>query len=110
MTTSNNTTQKFNLASIMRRAWMLVRTYGLNLADALKKSWLIAKAIKAMKQGVAHFRFVKADGSVREAFGSLVDVPATKGVRATPAHLVTYFDREKNDWRSFKAVNFLGLA
>ena len=112
MTTTNNTpaTRKFNLKSIMHKAWMLVRTYGLNLADALRKSWLIAKTIKAMKAGVAHFRFTKADGSIRDAFGRLTDVPATAGKRETPAHLVTYWDCERDAWRCFKAINFIELV
>ena len=109
-TTKTSKTSKFNLSSIMKRAWMLVRTYGLNLAEALKQAWAIAKAIKAMKAGVAHFRFTKADGSIREAFGTLLNVPATSGTRQTPSHLVTYWDNEKNAWRCFKAVNFLGLV
>ena len=107
MTTANTS---FNLKSIMNRAWMLIRKYGLSMSEALKKAWAVAKTIKKMLTGVAHFYFTKADGTIREAFGRLVNVPATAGVRTTPSHLVTYYDCEKEAWRSFKAINFIRVA
>lgn len=109
---ANNTTttaNKFNLKNIMKTAWGFVKTYGISLRDALKKAWAIAKVKVAMKSGIAHFRFTKVDGTIREAWGTLKEgvVPATNGTRKASPSVVTYYDTEKAAWRCFKAVNII---
>ena len=72
----------------------------------------IAQCIDKMRSGDVHFRFLKKDGSVREALGTLksdVIEPTIKGSgRVTPKNLVAFFDVEKGAWRSFDVNNFLG--
>lgn len=68
-----------------------------------------------------HFEFRKKDGTVREAYGTLMKdyLPSPahsydtrssareKMKRAFPEDSVLYFDLEKNSFRSFKMQNFL---
>ena len=38
--------KKYNLSKIMKRAWELVKEFGLAISEALKKSWREAKDMK----------------------------------------------------------------
>ena len=94
----------------MMLAWSLVKTYGLSMADALVKAWKNIKLKLALYKGVVEFRFVKADGSVRQAFGTLKGdlIPALVGSdRKRADNVQTYWDCEKKEWRSFKRINLL---
>ena len=70
----------------------------------------------ALKDGVVTFSFTKKDGSERIAKGTLkrdlvpeyeakTDRPPTKNYGA-----MTYYDLEKNAFRSFKIVNLIGIV
>lgn len=72
-----------------------------------------------MKSGISHFMFVKKDGSIREAFGTLVPAlienmagpkAATDG-RATAANPTSqsYFDIGAGDWRAYVIENLLAV-
>ncbi len=65
-------------------------------------------------EGIAHFWFIKRDGSVRSAYGTLnMDIVARheslseakehRHSRQKMAGVVGYFDLEKSEWRCFKA-------
>lgn len=59
----------------------------------------------ALQNGVAKFAFVKKDGTLRFALGTLkLDlIPNSdhpKGVRPASEKVVTFFDLEKTSWRS----------
>lgn len=65
-----------------------------------------------MKDGVVSFYFQKADGTLRKAFGTLRNIPATTvlgGKRITqPSYkTMTYFDTEKKAFRSFKIESLI---
>jgi len=96
-----------NLSKIASLANLLSKS--LTKSEAWKKAWAVAKLKKAMKENESvHFAFEKVDGSTRPAVGTLsaTIVPATLGTgKAKPLHIVTYFDLERNAWRSFKAQN-----
>lgn len=58
----------------------------------------------ALQNGVAKFAFVKKDGTLRFALGTLkLDlIPSSnhpKGVRPSSEKVVTFFDLEKTAWR-----------
>lgn len=59
----------------MNLAWQFVRKNGYNMSEALKVAWRNIKLKTQMLSGIAHFRFVKVDGSIREAH-SLRALPA----------------------------------
>ena len=98
---------------IMLQAWQFIRKNGMSLADALKCAWANAKVKAAMTQRIVKFYFVKIDGSVREAYGTLKAdlVPQTgdSGRKPNPTVQV-YYDCEKEAWRCFKKANLLRMA
>ena len=56
------------------------------------------------------FHYEKEDGTIRQAFGTLKSdiVPALVGSdRKRADNVQTYFDMERQSWRSFKKINLL---
>lgn len=104
--------RKSILANIMRMAWMLVKKYGISISEAMKQSWLITKLRKAMRTGVVEFFFKKTDGTLRQAFGTLMDtrLPQTTGTRKTADNCIAYWDCEKEAWRCFKKINLVNAV
>ena len=101
------------LANIMRLAWQFVKRNGFTMAEALKVAWLNAKVTKAMRTGIVQFFFMKVDGTIRQAFGTLDPhrLPETQGSGRRPADTVqVYFDTEKQEYRSFKKCNLYKMA
>lgn len=105
--------RKSTLANIMRMAWMFVKRNGFTMAEALKVAWLNAKVTKAMRTGIVQFFFMKVDGTLRQAFGTLDPhrLPETQGSGHRPADTVqVYYDTEKQEYRSFKKCNLYKMA
>lgn len=70
---------------------------------------------KMLHEGVVDFEFVKKDGSVRQAKGTLLaeHLPAPKAdsdgtSRKTSENVMVYFDMEKQAFRSFVKESFVG--
>lgn len=106
-------TTRTNLKDIMLLAWSFVKHNGFTMAEAMKTAWRNYKLKSAMYGRIVKFYFVKVDGSLREAYGTLKDnlVPATQGAgRRTNDTLQTYFDTEKGEWRCFKKANLVRIA
>ena len=76
------------------------------------KAIMIENLKKQMTNGVAHFLYVKKNGEMREAFGTL-----NKGIVAKTVNgrgysrecfcTTAYFDIEKGEWRSFRWENIV---
>ena len=108
-----STQVKNQLSSIMRKAWFFVRKYGYSLSEALRQSWALYHLKVAMQKRVVKFYFQKVDGSLREAWGHLIEnkLPNTGGSGRKPSDTVfTYYDVEREDWRCFKVANFIRMA
>ena len=78
-----------------------------NLLVAGAKAMMIENLKEKLRNGVAHFIFVKKNGEIREAFGTTnaaVAAKYTNGNGISREHLKTtaYFDIEKGEWRSFR--------
>ena len=78
-----------------------------NLLVAGAKAMMIENLKEKLRNGVAHFIFVKKNGEVREAFGTTnaaVAAKYTNGNGISREHFKTtaYFDIEKGEWRSFR--------
>ena len=67
-----------------------------------------------LHEGIAHFWFLKNDGTLRSAYGTLVldivrrhggidDKESERCSHPEKTGVVTYFDLEKDAWRCFKA-------
>ena len=108
-----STTIKIQLSSIMRKAWFFIRKYGFSLSQALRQSWALYHLKAAMQKRVVKFYFQKVDGSLREAWGHLIEskLPQTDGSGRKPSDTVfTYYDVEREAWRCFKVANFIKMA
>lgn len=95
---------------VMSLAWSFVRGNGLSIREALQVAWLNVKVRKAMDTRIVGFRFKKVDGTIREAYGTLMPtvLPPAKGTDKPHSSWVqVYFDTERNEYRCFKKVNLL---
>ena len=68
-----------------------------------------------LHNGIVNFEFVKKDGTIRQAKGTLVaeHLPTPKAnsdapARKTNENVLVYFDMEKQSFRSFVKESFLG--
>lgn len=72
-----------------------------------------------MLENAVRFQYRKKDGSVRDAYGTLdltkmalpngeLWKPKTEGKAEDPVY-VRYFDLDKQDWRQFSVLAFVGM-
>jgi hypothetical protein len=68
-----------------------------------------------LKEGIVEFEFIKKDGSVRNAKGTLLAeyLPASTSDSNTPArkkndNVQVYYDLDKKSFRSFLKASFVG--
>ena len=88
-----------------RMAFIAARTGSELMAGA--KAMMIEALKEKLRNGVAHFIFIKKNGEVREAFGTTNAAVAAKytngnGIRREYFKTTAYFDIEKGEWRSFR--------
>jgi hypothetical protein len=107
-----STTLKNTMREVMSLAWQFVRKNGYTLSEALKCAWANIKLKAALSKRVVKFYFQKVDGSLREAYGTLMSdrIPTTKGEKKTADTCQVYFDTEKDEWRCFKKANLVRIA
>lgn len=99
------------LSVLTRDAKRIHEITGRPMKECKEQATNIALCVSAMKSRIVEFYFVKNDGTVRQAFGTLKDdviLPLIndKTNRAPNPDLVTYFDTTRQAFRSFKKVNF----
>ena len=105
-------TFKNSMKDLMKRAWMLVKVYGFTMAEAMKQAWKVLKLHAALKKGTVKFYYQKLNGEVRTAWGTLKEsmIPETKGTeRKKNESLITYYDNEKQAYRSLKIANLIKI-
>lgn len=101
------------LREILNLAWQFVKKNGYTMSEAMKVAWVNYKLKQAMKNKIVRFYYRKVSGEVREAFGSLQEslLPETKESGRKPNDtLFTYYDTERESWRSFKRANLLSIG
>lgn len=106
-------TEKRNLLKeIMSLAWSFARKNGYSMSEALKCAWTNIKLRALLHKKVVEFYFKKTDGTLRQAFGTLMSgrTPETKGTKKTADNCQVYFDCEKEEWRCFKKCNLIKIA
>ena len=91
--------------SAVRMNVIAERTQNLLMAGA--KAMMIQNLKEKLRNGVAHFIFIKKNGEVREAFGTTNAAVAAKytngnGISREFFKTTAYFDIEKGEWRSFR--------
>lgn len=98
------------LSGLLKQAWAWVKEKGMSMSEAMKLAWANAKLKAAMRKGVVRFKFVKVDGSIRDAVGTLAEdiVPQTgMGGRKRNSGVTVYFDLTRQSWRSFRKENLI---
>ena len=88
-------------------------------SDCVRRAWWFVHFRKQLAHGFATFSFFKKDGSIREARGTLFFplIPADKHPKEKEPSAISYqpsvftfFDLDKQDWRSFDITNFIGFV
>lgn len=101
-----------SLSEIMSLAWQMVKGNGYTMSEALKTAWANIKLRAKMQNGVVMFYYLKIDGTLRKAFGTLKEelIPLTKGSERQRNDTVqVYYDYEKSAFRSFKKANLMNV-
>jgi hypothetical protein len=104
---------KYDRKKVMQLAWQFVRKNGYSFKDAMRAAWCNVKIVAEMEKRIVKFYFQKVDGTIREAFGTLMQsvIPQTTGAEKKRNDTVqTYYDTEKSEWRCFKKANLLKIA
>lgn len=90
---------------------MMKREMVATFSEALRKAWKAIKIYAKMLLGEATFTFLKANGEVRHAVGTLCNIdyhPSGNGSRKErAADCICYWDVEKQSFRSFNASTLL---
>ena len=91
--------------------------YSTSMSISLKRAWYFERFRRWLKNGVVTFTYVKKDGSLREAKGTLNDLliptdklPKGTGTAEPNYSSLSYFDLERQDWRSFNVAEFVGFV
>ena len=101
----------------------ILRGASLDKSQALHYAWWFEDFRTKLRTGVWRFSYFKTDGTIREARGTLSPllIPADKlpgashqrngesGLRQE-GQTFTYFDLDKQGWRSFRLDNFIGFV
>ena len=87
------------------------------MSICLKRAWYFERFRRWLKNGVVTFTYMKKDGSLREAKGTLNDLliptdklPKGTGTAEPNYSSLSYFDLERQDWRSFNVAEFVGFV
>lgn len=95
----------------MCMAWRFYRTTRQAFGKCLKLAWRNFNLVRRMHTEVVRFYFRKVDGTLREAWGTLRTdiVPPVEGndTRKKNDTIQTYYDTERQEWRSFKRLNLI---
>ena len=103
------------MREVMRAAWAFVKANGMTLGEAMRCAYRNLKLKLGMIAGKAmRFTFTKADGTVREALGTLAAAainytPNGRG-HAAPAHIQRYWDLEKAAYRCFDRARLMSVG
>ena len=73
---------RVNELEVLNRATVMVRK-GLGLSNALETSALIEKLQFRLMNGVVEFCFMKKNGEIRHAFGTLLEKPVVRNIVGT---------------------------
>ena len=85
----------------------------INKTQLFKTAWANIKLRAQMKHRNVRFYFRKVDGTIREAYGTLKEsiLPPTQGTsRKANETLQTYYDTERQEYRSFKRANLVEMC
>ena len=101
-----------NALTISRMNVIARRTGSELMAGA--KAMQIENLKKQMRSGIAHFVYMKRNGELREAWGTLNDSLVEKNINGRGSSRERYFtsayyDVEVGEWRSFRWENIVAV-
>lgn len=98
-------------AVVMNNAHSYFHATGEAWRTCMLKAWGLYRLRKNMKHGYVRFLYKKTNGTMREALGTLMDIPQSKTTRGTAKKpnygTFCYFDGGKGEFRSFRIENLL---
>ena len=101
-----------NPSRVMHMAHVFARL-GMDKSYSLTWAWHMQTLRKALLNGIVRFRFIKLNGDVRDALGTLhpLLIPEDKAPKGTSTAAPNYasmpfFDLEKQEWRAFRITEF----
>ena len=95
---------------------VILRGAPISLSQALKYAWWFEDFRDKLATGIYRFSYVKKDGTIREAIGTLNEdfIPTDQLPKGTAKNInyesFSYFDLLKNEWRSFRLDLFIGFV
>ncbi|MFV0419876.1 MAG: SH3 beta-barrel fold-containing protein [Dysgonomonas sp.] len=100
------------LAILDRAKTMVLKGYNLN--DSLTTSSMIELLQLKMMNGVSHFLYRKKDGTIREAWGTLLEKVVINNINGYGEpkryyNCQAYFDIENQSFRSFRYENLITI-
>lgn len=104
---------KTMMKEVMTMAWTFVKRNGYTMSEALKCAWRNVKLKARLHKGIVKFYFMKVDGSIREAFGTLrsdLVAPTGDSDRRRNDTVQVYYDTEKQEYRCYKKANLLSIV
>jgi len=106
---------KVSRTEVLQMAWAIRRAnITMTWSACQVQAWKAIRLRNALKLGVTAFQFVKTDGTVRDAKGTVNADLFTyqyKGGNSSDSPLVVrFFDIEANGWRSCCADRILQIA
>ena len=92
-------------------------------SNRLKQAWMMADIRKYMRHGIVKFVFMKQNGELRNARGTLWDeiIPDDKkptgirqqrineGLEQANYTSISFFDLDKQEWRAFKVESLVTI-
>lgn len=114
-----------NATRAMVRAWQIKRQYDVMyngktlFSECLKMAWAETRSerlVDMLRVGVVWFTFMKVDGSIRRACGTLCptylpesDDERTETRRRQNETVQVYYDLERQEFRCYKKQNLLSI-
>ena len=102
--------EKFSRSKIMTISHALKKVYKLPLGEAQKLAWKNAKLKNALNQGSVQFTYMKKNGELRKAVGTLHNIEylfSGSDKFQNDNLTLRYYDLEKNDFRAMKIKNLV---
>jgi len=104
-----------SMREVMKNAHRFFKVTGESFSECLKKAWAVFKLARAMKTRTVQFFYQKVNGEVRQAFGTMRDEVIADKIKGNDTRkknedLLTYWDTEKESFRSFKKFNLIKIA
>ncbi len=105
----NNLIEQHIMKSQLFKIAHAIRNQFASFSEALVHAWKVIKLhIELKTKKVVNFTYVKVDGSIREAVGTLVNAPMPKGGERKPNYKVlNYFDLQQMEYRCAKVENLI---